>query len=322
MITNRYPIWENEEYSYPAAYGFMPNLMSFLHEDGNGARPCIIVVPGGGYHTVSPTEGELVAKKFFSKGYNAFILTYTTNTLLTEPLKTQPMCDLSRAVRFVRSRAGEFGVAENRIAVCGFSAGGHLCASVCVHHKDIEDCSKAYAGISNRPDAAILSYPVISAGSCGHGDSFRSLYGSDASSEDLEYMSLEKHVDEDTPPCFLWHTATDEVVPVENSLLFAAACKRNGIKHALHIFSEGPHGLSLADSDWAAGNWGTGHTTEQADLVLAAVGRGEIELNDDTREIVARYEDPDRRAKQKRSENKEVAIWPDIAELWLSDILS
>ena len=105
---------------------------------------------------------------------------------MLEPLKDQPMRDPSRAIRFIRSRAGEFCIDPDRLVICGFSAGGHLCASVCVHFADISD--EVYEGISNRPDAAILSYPVITSGDKAHQGSIQALLGADATEAELKYM--------------------------------------------------------------------------------------------------------------------------------------
>ena len=213
---------------------------------------------------------------FIEKGYNAFVLTYTTNPLMLEPLKDQPMRDLSRAIRFIRSRAGEFCIDPDRLVICGFSAGGHLCASVCVHFADISD--EVYEGISNRPDAAILSYPVITSGDKAHQGSIQALLGADATEAELKYMSLETQVTENTPPCFLWQTATDEAVPVENSYLFAQALKEKGITFAHHVFSCGKHGLSLANEKWAAGDYGEPYTMEQTLAIAENVRNGNLEV--------------------------------------------
>ena len=319
MKTDSYKIWAKHEYSYPMAFGFIPNLVSYLHDEDE-LKPCMIIAPGGGYRTVSPNEGELVAGKFYSKGYNVFILTYTTNLLATEPLRLQPLKDISRAVRFIRLHAVDFNIDADKLVLCGFSAGGHLCASLSVHYMDINDTGE-YSGVPNRPDAAILSYPVITAGEKGHGNSFTSLFGNNASAEELDYMSLEKHVDKDTPPCFLWHTATDELVPVENSLLFAEACKNMGVNYALHIFSDGPHGLSLADNDWASENWGADYMAEQRKLVIDKIKSGEIELTDEAREAVDYFENPDNESKPVRRVYDEITLWPDLAAAWLSGVL-
>lgn len=125
MRHERIDIWENGEYRYGPAFGFRPNLRTCLHGDG-GERPCVLVIPGGGYRMVSPTEGEIVAKWFYDHGYQAFVGTYTTDYLGLEPLKTQPLKDLSRMVRLIRSRADEFGISRGKIILCGFSAGAHL----------------------------------------------------------------------------------------------------------------------------------------------------------------------------------------------------
>lgn len=106
-----------------------------------------------------------------------------------------------------------------------------------------------YQTASAKPNAVILSYPVITLGDCAHRGSFTALLGADASEEELEYMSLEKQVTEYMPPCFLWQTATDELVPVQKSFLFAQALQEKKIPYAFHVFSKGKHGLSLAD-EW------------------------------------------------------------------------
>ena len=108
MLKKRYDLWEAGEYTYPMAFGFQPNIVSYLHEDTEKARPCVIVVPGGGYRVVSPSEGEIVAKKFYDKGYQTFVCTYTVNLTGTVPLKDQPVKDLARAVRYIRKNADLF----------------------------------------------------------------------------------------------------------------------------------------------------------------------------------------------------------------------
>lgn len=243
---------------------FIPNVVTYIHEKDECKRPAMIVVPGGGYSIVSPTEGEIVAKEFYRKGYNAFVVTYTTNLLKTSSLWLQLLKDLSKAVMFVRKRAEQFNINSSNVVICGFSAGGHLCGSLAVHHNITElVLDGEYEGINNRPDAVILSYPVITSGEYGHKDSFISLFGSDATEEELEYMSLEKHVTQKTPPNFIWQTAADELVPVENSYLFANACKEQGVVYKQHVFGNGRHGLSLANKDWASGHYGGDYTMQQ-----------------------------------------------------------
>ena len=106
-------IWEPGEYNYAAAYGFEPNIHGFIHEDG--VRDCMLVVPGGGYCMCVPPEAEIVAKSFYDRGMNAFVLTYTTDITMSVPLKKQPLNDISRAVRFIRKNAENAKVAVRNI---------------------------------------------------------------------------------------------------------------------------------------------------------------------------------------------------------------
>lgn len=315
MKHERFDLWQPGEYSYPMAFGFMPNLMTYLHEDDE-IRPAMIVVPGGGYSVVAPTEGEIVAKKFYSFGYNAFVVTYTTNLLMTSPLKDQPLKDLSRAIRLARSKAEEFHIDPSKVAICGFSAGGHLCASACTHFAEIEDL--AFEGISNRPDAAILSYPVITSGEKAHRGSFIALLGADASEEELHHASLETQVTPETTPCFLWQTADDEAVPVENSYLFAEALRKCCVPHAHHVFSHGQHGLSLADEDWAEGRFGEPYTMEQTMKVIEAVKEGKIDLPEEQK---AMFTEMDENDFPLGSPSPEVRVWPELAREWLKTVL-
>lgn len=318
MKTESYKIWEPGEYSYEHAFGFVPNITSYIHED-DMKRPCILVVPGGAYCVVAPSEGELVAVKFYEKGYQAFVLTYTVNFLQQVPLKLQPLKDISRAVRYIRRNADAFGVIQEELTVCGFSAGGHLCGSLCVHYEDIKDESAEYSRISNRPDSAVLSYPVITSGEKAHRGSFIALLGEDASPEELEYMSLEKQVTEKTPPCFLWATATDEAVPVENSEMYVRACREKGVPCAFHMFTSGKHGLSLADEDWANGVHMNPYTEEQLVSVMRKVHAGEVQVSERVR---AEWEEMEKQQKEgdARVPVPEVTVWPELADAFLKNL--
>lgn len=326
MIKKRYDLWEEGEYTYPMSFGFQPNLVSYLHEGKGELRPCVIVVPGGGYRIVSPSEGEIVAKKFYDKGYQTFVCTYTVNITGTAPLKDQPLKDLGRAVRFIRKHAECFGIAPDKIAVCGFSAGGHLCGSLCVHYEDLEEKNPDYTGYSARPDAGIFCYPVISSERFGHSDSFRMLLGENASEEELEYVSLEKQVTENMPPCFLWQTATDELVPVENSYLMAQALKERGIPFAHHVFSQGRHGLSLANQDWADEKYGEPYTIEQILKLVENVKSGAVPCTEEEKEMLLGafdYSDESKEILRPKCEpNREVEIWPELADQWIKEIFN
>ncbi|MGI6057595.1 MAG: alpha/beta hydrolase [Bilifractor sp.] len=326
MKITRTNLWEQNEYSYPMAFGFVPNITSFIHDEEPDRKPAVIVVPGGAYRVVSPTEGEIVAREFYRKGYQTFVCTYTTNLLGAAPLKDQPMKDLSRAVRLVRRRAEEFRVAADKVIVLGFSAGAHLCGSLCVHFEDVTDAKPQYQRISNRPDAAILSYPVITSGEYAHRDSFCALLGDNPSEEELAYMSLEKQVKSDTPPCFIWQTATDEAVSVENSYLMAEALRGQGIPYAHHVFSSGKHGLSLANEAWARGEYGDTDTMEQIHrMVECIIRKGDLKIPElQKKQILADFacnEERDREMLKANIPNEEAAVWPVLADTWLKSVL-
>ena len=199
-------LWQKSEYTYPLAFEFVPNMRPYLLDDEK-THPCMIVLPGGGYAVVVPPEGELVAKAFNKLGYNCFVMTYTTNQLMREPVMDQAMKDLARAIRYVRKNADEYCVDPDKLYVCGFSAAGHVCASVCDYWDEITDPNPEYGSISCCPDAAILSYPVITSGKFAHQDSFRFLLGADIYDRNddgakalLDRYSLEKNVKESNPP--------------------------------------------------------------------------------------------------------------------------
>ena len=263
----RQNIWQENEYLYEAAYGFQPNLRAYLHEDDT-VRKCMLVVPGGGYCMCTPHEGELPAMEFYRQGMNVFVLTYTTDITMSVPLRRQPMEDLSRAVRLIRKCASEYRIDPGKLLLCGFSAGSHLSACLCTHFEDIVDPDPQYQEISNRPEGAILGYPVITSGEYAHIYSIQALVGKNASEAELEYFSLEKQVKENTPPCFLWQTLDDNLVPVENSYLFADALRAKKIPHAHYVFPTGFHGLSVANFEMFSGWCGGGYTCEQLNLAL------------------------------------------------------
>lgn len=226
--------------------------------DGERQRPGVLICPGGAYRFISTREAEAVALQFCAAGFHAFILTYTvppTNYRL-------PLLELSQAVCAIRKRAESWKLDPDRIAVCGFSAGGHLVGSLGVHWHKLDDAPH------NKPNALILSYPVITSGEYKHPGSIENLLGANPTPELLEEMSLEKQVNANTPPTFLWHTIEDDVVPVENSLMFASALQKNKIPFELHIFPHGPHGLSLATVETDDGRGISPHVAHWIDLCI------------------------------------------------------
>lgn len=335
MKTFRENIWKNGEYTYEAAYGFEPNIVSYLHEDGaddssktDGAfekkeiRPCMIVVPGGGYCMVVPPEGEVVAKEFYARGMNCFVLTYTSDITCSVPLKKQPLNDISRAVRYIRKNAERFAIDPNRITICGFSAGAHVCGSLGVHFEDVADTDPEFSKISNRPDTMILSYPVITSGEFTHTFSMWALLGQDGPKEEYEYFSLEKHVTLNTPPAFIWQTVEDDLVPVENSMMFARACREANVPYAYYAFPHGPHGLSVHNDAFRKGDFGEPYTMEQVMKAVDAVREGKgVQVSEARRqEMIEQFSQEPPKMDGEAPKFEDVAMWPDLAEAWLKSI--
>lgn len=206
----------------------------------------VLICPGGGYEFVSEREGEPVALAFLAEGINAFVLNYEVAPAAKHP---QPLLDVSRSMCIIRENAERWNIDINNIAVCGFSAGGHLAASLGVFWKEkyIQEILRIQEGM-NKPNAIILCYPVISCKKeIAHRDTFYNLLGYNQEEKIYEGMSLENHVNKDTPPAFIWHTFDDNLVSVENSLVFALSLKKHNVPFELHIFPKGVHGLSLCD---------------------------------------------------------------------------
>lgn len=252
VIHQTVEIWENGSYKNEEA-DFRPVLDTYILS-GTKRRGAVLICPGGGYRLTSEREAEPVAMQFNAAGFHAFVLYYSV-----APKKhPQPLLDVSRAMCIIREHANEWNIDAEKIAVCGFSAGGHLAASLGVHWEKpyLKDIQGITIGM-NRPDALILCYPVITSGQFAHRGSFENLLGSDPDKALLDEMSLEHQISEKTPPAFIWHTFDDKSVPVENSLLFAQQMRKNNVPFELHIYPEGPHGLSLATDETDNGNYGT-----------------------------------------------------------------
>ncbi len=189
-------------------------------------------------------EGIQIVEAFRPMGYHTFIVDYRCG-MNAYPYPA-PQEDAIRAMRIVRGNASKWHVNANRIAAIGFSAGGHLCASLGVWHDKIQaDAGDEFDSIPARPDAVILCYPVISA-SCTHLGSFLNLMNAKECPpfNDMKKYSCEEYVTPDSPPAFIWTTAADQIVPADNSFRYAQACQKNGVPYALHIYPFGPHGLA------------------------------------------------------------------------------
>ncbi len=212
----------------------------------------VVICPGGGYGHRAAHEGEPIARMLNQAGIAAGVVSYR----ISPHRFPVPQLDAMRAIRLARANATAWNLKADRIGILGFSAGGHLAGSVAVH-ADHGDAGSAdpVTRLSARPDAAILCYAVLSFGEWGHRGSRNNLLGPTPSPAAVEYMTLEQHVDTGTPPTFLWHTAEDPGVPVQNSLLFASALAAHKVPFELHVFPKGRHGLGLAADDPSVGQW-------------------------------------------------------------------
>lgn len=200
-------------------------------------RPTIVIFSGGGYEVVSSRGEEPIACEFNSMGFNAVVVKYTVKSKYP-----QALIDASNAIVYVKKHAEEWNVDIENVFVYGSSAGGHLAASIGVMSGK-EEAIKRNDGL-NSVKGMILCYPVITSGEFAHRSSFNNIGAVDE--ELLKKTSMELQVDENTPPAFIWHTFTDDVVPLENSLLFANAMRKHNRQFELHIYPEGKHGLVLA----------------------------------------------------------------------------
>ena len=214
---------------------------------GDGHRWAVVICPGGGYGVVAPSEGEPVALAYLAAGVQAFVLDYS----VAPDRWPQAFLELAASVAWVREHAADYGVDPHRIAVCGFSAGGHLAGSLTNLWADpVIGGTLGLTPEQVRPDAAILSYPVITAaGPFASKVSFENLLGE--GQVPPAKLSLEESVTRQNPPAFLWATVTDTSVPVENTIAYAATLRAYGVPFELHLFSDGPHAMGLATAECA-----------------------------------------------------------------------
>ncbi len=234
-------------------------LQPYLLDDGK-EHPLVLVFPGGGYNHLAPHEGEPVARAMNQRGFHAAVVSYRIAPRFRHPAMLH---DAQRAVRLARQHAVEWRVAGansetgGKVAVLGFSAGGHLAASVAtLYHHFVNPDDDLAATISARPDAAVLCYPVIDfMGPAAHTGSRKGLLGEDAEEDLVRRMSLHPDVTENTPPIFLWHTMDDGGVPPENSLVYFMACRKQGVPVEMHLYEHGRHGLGLAPEDESIRTW-------------------------------------------------------------------
>lgn len=210
-------------------------------------RPLVLVCPGGGYQLTSDREAEPIAIQLLAQGYHACVLRYSVAPARFPVALSQ----LAKAIAHIRRHAEGWHVDANRIVVAGFSAGGHLAASIGTFwHEDFLSERTGLTPEAIRPNGLILCYPVITAGDSAHQGSFQNLLGERATDANArEFVSLEKQVTPSMPPVFLWHTYPDQSVPLENALLLMDALRRADIAFEAHIYPKGKHGLSLGTTE-------------------------------------------------------------------------
>lgn len=215
----------------------------------NDKRKAILIIPGGAYAFCSDREGEPIAHCYLSCGFNAFVLNYSV-TRTGDPTWPNPLLDASAAMAYIRDHAEEFRIDPDYVFVIGFSAGGHLAASLgTLWNDDFIEKTLGIAKGYNRPTGMILSYAVLTGLEHAHRGSIDNILQDRKEDETARReLSLETRVSDDTVPAFIWSTRPDTTVPVQNSLLFATALANHGIPFEMHIYPEGGHGASLGNA--------------------------------------------------------------------------
>jgi len=223
----------------------IPALIPYFPAKDKANGTAVIICPGGGYIGLSMVgEGSNIAEAFNKIGVTAFILKYRlpSDSIMVD--KTiGPLQDAQRAVQLVRQNAAKWNIDPNKVGIIGFSAGGHLASTAITHFDKAVIDNKD--NINLRPDFGILLYPVITMGPKSHTGSKENLIGKNAPAELADLYSNQKQVTANTPPTFLVQAEDDNVVPVENSLMFYDALLKNNVKAEMHIFPAGGHGFGL-----------------------------------------------------------------------------
>ncbi len=222
----------------------IPTLTAFFPQAELATGAAMVICPGGGYGGLAPHEGQDYALWLNKQGIAGFVLKYRLGSHgYRHPRMLE---DAARATRLVRFHATEWMLDPQRVGIMGSSAGGHLASTLLTHFDAGQPAATdPIDRLSCRPDIGILCYPVITMGQYTHKGSRENLLGKDPGAESIRDLSNELRVTSDTPRCFIFHTWDDPVVPVENSLMFAAALRQAGVQFDLHIYQHGPHGIGL-----------------------------------------------------------------------------
>ncbi len=227
---------------------YQPYLVVYRPKHPNGGA--LLVAPGGGYaRVVLDKEGTALVPIFAEQaGITLFVLRYRLPDAAVDgaTARDQPLADAQRALRLIRAHAADYGVDPQRIGAIGFSAGGHVAASLGTRYDDVVYPARdAIDRVSARPDFLLLLYPVIDMGSgtAAHTGSRLRLLGRHPDAATMAAYSLQNRVHAGMPPTFLVHAQDDPVVPEENSLLFYQALRQAGVPAELHLFAHGGHGF-------------------------------------------------------------------------------
>ena len=226
----------------------IPTYQYFRVANDNQRRPCVIICPGGGYFILAAGhEGADLAKYFNSIGVNAIVLKYRIPNTANQKDKTiAPLQDVQQAMLLARTNAASWGIDKNKIGVMGFSAGGHLAASLATHYNDLK--IENPGAVSLRPDFQILIYPVISFGPEGHEGSRINLIGNandEKTKKAIHYFSSEKQITKDAPIAFLVHSKDDDVVPVANAIHYYDNLIAHKVPAELYLYEKGAHGYGM-----------------------------------------------------------------------------
>ena len=224
----------------------IPTIMPYLAAGTNATGAAMVICPGGGYAGLAAHEGNDYALWLNQHGVTCFVLKYRLGSHgYRHPVMLE---DAARAVRWVRAHADDYKIDTHRVGIMGSSAGGHLAATLLTHFDaGNPNSSDVIERQSSRPDLGILCYAVITMGKFTHEGSKENLLGKNPSPELVENLSNELQVTPNTPPCFLWTTFEDTTVPMENSMMFAEALRKNHVPFDLHVYQKGGHGMGLKD---------------------------------------------------------------------------
>ncbi|MCE7061554.1 alpha/beta hydrolase [Dyadobacter sp. CY343] len=232
----------------------VPTMTAYIAPKEKATGAAVVICPGGGYGILAAShEGSDFAKWFNDRGISAFVLKYRLpNAKAMEHQHEVPLMDAMQAMKLVREGAGKWNIGKNKIGVMGFSAGGHLAATLSTHHN-----MGPKATPDAKPDFSILLYPVISfQPTISHGGSRDNLLGSEKSEELIKYYSNEMQVSDQTPPAFLVHAMDDTGVPVENSIQYYLALKNKKIPAEMHLYPKGGHGYGMrTEGKGSLANW-------------------------------------------------------------------